>query len=132
MKTATHTTTESVVDPTAARALAKVREHFPNINRHGINRMSGYDDWNDQKILAAIAALRRCETARSPTINSYAMKHLVERAIGQYLSNGDIICACVFLGFPVKSWEDDYPNVMIGVATRDLRRLAREGATRQK
>jgi hypothetical protein len=51
---------------------------------------------------------------------SYGLKHVVERAIGQYVANGDCIAACILSGFIVKQDPDTLPplNAMIGISRR--------------
>ena len=52
--------------------------------------------------------LRHDALERRKTINrrisSYTWKHIVERSLGKYISNGDFICAALYLNY--KMWTD--------------------------
>lgn len=63
---------------------------------------------------------------KTPTFGSYSMKHVVERAIGTYVTNGELIAAALVAGYPVKYVPG--PNPLLGMSTRDVRRI--ETATR--
>jgi len=47
-------------------------------------------------------ALERRKTINSK-ISSYSWKHTVERACGEYISNGEFICAALYLGYRMKT-----------------------------
>jgi hypothetical protein len=52
------------------------------------------------------------------TAGSYGMKHLVERAIGQYMPNGVLIAATLMAGYP---WKGPHrPNVVLGMSKRHI------------
>ncbi|MEU9334170.1 hypothetical protein AB0D49_13580 [Streptomyces sp. NPDC048290] len=53
----------------------------------------------------------------TPTVSSYTVLHVVERATGRYVSNGDVIAAALIAGY---SFEYDQPNVLFGMSDRDL------------
>lgn len=63
----------------------------------------------------------------TPTVGSYALKHVVERATGDYLTNGELIAAALVAGYTVAYTEG--PNVLMGMSARDVKRLG--PATRQ-
>jgi hypothetical protein len=130
MKKANHGRLADVVKSgnlTVLNALAKARERFPDINRNGITPAHGCEDWSDEPILTAMAALRKCDKTKHATIGSYSLKHIIERAVGRYIANGDVVVAAIALGFFVKPSYG--PNVGIGVRCADLRRLEMRQAT---
>ena len=55
---------------------------------------------------------------RRKTINykmtSYGWKHVAERAIGEYVSNGDFICAALYLKYKMKR-DGTSPNVYLNI-----------------
>lgn len=57
---------------------------------------------------------------KTPTVGSYGMKHVVEKAIGRYVSNGEFIAAALIAGYP---YRHDAPNTLFGMSARDIRRL---------
>lgn len=65
-------------------------------------------DW----LLANIAPIK------TPTVGSYHMKHVVERAIGEYVTNGDLIAAALMAGYPMS--RPHGPNADFGMSKRDV------------
>lgn len=57
---------------------------------------------------------------KTPSSNSYALKHLVERRIG-YVTNGEFIAAALIVGYPHLYRT---PNVLFGINARDLERVS--------
>ena len=53
---------------------------------------------------------------------SYSLKHLAERAIGEYVANGQLICSAIFLGYPY-SQRTVPGNAIFGISSRDLDRV---------
>ena len=39
---------------------------------------------------------------KTPTVGSYSMKHVVEGATGDYMTNGELIAAALVAGYPVR------------------------------
>lgn len=68
-------------------------------------------------LLANIAPIR--------TINrdwtSYQHKHMVERVIGQYVANGELIAAAIIAGYPYRHESWDSPNVYFAMSSRSVR-----------
>jgi hypothetical protein len=62
---------------------------------------------------------------QTPTIGSYRMKHVVENAIGKYVTNGELIAAALLAGYAFKY--DDGPNVLFGMSKRDVDRISEAG-----
>ncbi|MGC4917172.1 hypothetical protein [Streptomyces albogriseolus] len=57
---------------------------------------------------------------KTPTIGSYGLKHLIERATDVYLPNGVLIASAFIVGYPFRY---DQPNVRFGMSRRDLNKL---------
>jgi hypothetical protein len=57
----------------------------------------------------------------TPTVSSYAMKHVMERATGKYVSNGAFIAGALVAGYAM-TYTDD-PNPLFGMSDRDITRL---------
>jgi hypothetical protein len=60
---------------------------------------------------------------KSPTTGSYGMKHVVEAALGEYVSNGELITAALMAGYPMRYAGG--PNASFGMSRRDVQRLRR-------
>ncbi|MGY2079718.1 hypothetical protein [Modestobacter sp. SYSU DS0657] len=60
---------------------------------------------------------------KTPSVGSYTMKHVVERAIGRYVTNGELIAAALLAGYSFKY--TDGPNVLFGMSVRDVKRTER-------
>jgi hypothetical protein len=69
-------------------------------------------DW----LLANIAPIK------TPTMGSYRMKHVAERAIGEYVTNGDLIAAALMAGYPMS--RPHGPNAEFGMSKRDIGRAS--------
>ncbi|WP_226360607.1 hypothetical protein [Pseudonocardia sp. ICBG1142] len=52
---------------------------------------------------------------------SYSLKHIAERAIGTYVSNGQLIAAALMAGYPTGRPRGH--NVLVAVSRRDLKRV---------
>lgn len=63
-------------------------------------------------LLANIAPIK------TPTTGSYGMKHVVEEAIGEYITNGELIAAALMAGYPMS--RPYGPNVDFGMSKRDV------------
>ncbi len=59
-------------------------------------------------------------TDRSPS--SYGLKHAVEFAAGQYVSNGTFIVACIIMRVPYKRYGHSHPNAGCAVKRRRCNR----------
>jgi len=55
---------------------------------------------------------------KTPQIDSYGMKHVVEDAVGDYVSNGELIAAALMAGYPMG--HPHGPNVAFGMSKRDV------------
>ena len=59
---------------------------------------------------------------KTPTLDSYRMKHVAERAIGEYVTNGDLIAAALMAGYPMS--RPHGPNAEFGMSKRDVGRAS--------
>jgi hypothetical protein len=57
---------------------------------------------------------------KTPTADSYGVKHLIEQATDAYLPNGVFIASAFIVGYPFRC---DHPNVWFGMSQRDLNKL---------
>ncbi|OLF04855.1 hypothetical protein [Actinophytocola xanthii] len=57
---------------------------------------------------------------KTPGQGSYGMKHVVENALGQYVSNGELIAAALMAGYPMGKVHG--PNTDFGMSKRDVDR----------
>ncbi|MDW4905140.1 hypothetical protein RB628_07210 [Streptomyces sp. ADMS] len=55
-----------------------------------------------------------------PAASSYSVKHVMERATGRYVTNGEFIAAALVAGYTFKYAQ---PNVLFGMSARDLKRM---------
>lgn len=61
--------------------------------------------------------------------SSYGWKHVAERALGEYCTNGEFILTALLLGHIVKQCAPDHPNCYINMAvgSPELQELVRTG-----
>jgi len=122
-----------------ALSLAEVMERHPQLNSFGIGVYGPRSKTPEQRQaeLAAgrtalagreatvleIAAWLRENVApiKTPTVGSYGMKHVVKRAIGKYVTNGEFIAAALIAGYAVKYTGG--PNAVFGMSARDVKRI---------
>uniref|UniRef100_UPI003F4998ED hypothetical protein n=1 Tax=Sphaerisporangium sp. CA-236357 TaxID=3240030 RepID=UPI003F4998ED len=127
---------------TTPPTLAEVMQQHPRLNSFGIgvynqrrkpleqrqaelatNRQKLADD--EARVLETAAWLRKNITPiKTPTVNSYGMKHVMERATPtrRYVTNGTFIAAALIAGYTFKYTEG--PNVLFGMSARDVKRLS--------
>jgi hypothetical protein len=76
----------------------------------------------EAKVLEVATWLRGNVTPiKTPTVGSYRMKHVVERAISKYVTNGELIAAALIAGYRFKYTAG--PNMLFGMSTRDVKRI---------
>jgi len=120
-------------------SLAEVMEQHPELGRFGIGTFEPRKKTPEQR--GAELAEGRRELAdreafvieiagwlqeniapiKTPTVGSYRLKHVVERAIGEYVANGELIAAALLAGYPFKY--TDGPNPLFGMSARDVDRV---------
>ncbi|MEV5986338.1 hypothetical protein AB0L85_15125 [Streptomyces sp. NPDC052051] len=119
-------------------ALAGVMQQHPQLNSFGIGvfdpRRKTAEQRRDElaagreELAARVAVMM--ETAawlresitriETPTASSYAVKHVMERVTGRYVTNGEFIAAALVAGYIFKY---DQPNVLFGMSNWDLKRM---------
>lgn len=74
------------------------------------------------KLAGEIATEQNMHTPlKTPTQSSYSMKHVAERAIWQYVANGELIAATLMAGYPMS--RPHGPNAPFGMSPRDVNRV---------
>ncbi len=124
--------------------LAGVMQHHPLLHTFGIGVFEPRGKTPEQRqaefaagrvdlagreaaVLETAAWLRENITPiKTPTVDSYGMKHVMERATHTYVTNGEFIAAALIAGYPFRYVQ---PNVLFGMSARDVRRVdpARQG-----
>jgi hypothetical protein len=122
-------------------AFEVILEREPSLNRAGFGvhhdqRVSAEQRARDlnagrRELIAQAEAVRRVHdwlvvnvaAIKSPTTGSYGMKHVVEAALGEYVSNGELIAAALMAGYPMRY--DGGLNASFGMSRRDVQRLRR-------
>jgi len=103
-------------------------EELMNISANGLEwRYPPVVDWLPDTVQVTICRnfLRQCERTRTPRRGSYWLKHVVERWVDTYVSNGALIQAALDEGLVVVPHGYGLPNAGIGVGVRSVRRVAR-------
>lgn len=59
---------------------------------------------------------------KTPRLGSYGLKHMLERATDDYISNGEFIAAALIVGYPHRYRQ---PNVLFGMSARDVKRITK-------
>lgn len=122
-------------------AFEVILEREPSLNRAGFGVHHGRKvsaeqrardlDAGRRELIAQADTVRRVHdwlvvnvtAIKSPTAGSYGMKHVVEAALGEYVSNGELIGAALMAGYPMRY--DGGPNASFGMSRRDVQRLRR-------
>jgi hypothetical protein len=96
------------------------------VNWHGVVRPQMPKAALDpEEVAAASLFLARCNPTKTVGVHSYHLKHVIERAMRRYISNGATIRAAQDLGLPLAIPEDPTsPNAIIGVSKRSVRDAA--------
>jgi hypothetical protein len=97
------------------------REYLGEIKRF---RDDFYDRDGLEQIATAIAWCKQIEKIKTPKYNSYWLKHHAEQwggvhGLSSYVSNGALIVAADYLGFPIIQ-SSDIINALIGVSKRSV------------
>lgn len=124
-------------------SLAEVMERHPQLTSFGIGTFNTGSKTTEQRLfeladgrtqlvdreaaVLKIAAWLRANVApiKTPMVSSYNMKHEVEKAIGEYVTNGELIAAALIAGYAFK--HTDGPNLLFGMSKRDVKRVADVG-----
>jgi hypothetical protein len=139
-----HRASGAVLGP--ALSLAEVMDQHPQLNTFGLGVFaplrktagqraaelaSGREELAEREAaVLEIAAWLRENIApiKTPTFGSYTMKHVVEHAIGEYVTNGELIAAALVAGYPARLVPG--PNPLFGMSARDVHRI--DTATRSR
>jgi len=123
---------------TRPRTLAEVMEEHPLLNYFGIGAFNTLRKTPEErrvevaaqrdelaaheKGVAEVAAWLRQNIApiKTPGIGSYSLKHLIEKQMGRYVSNGEAIAAALIVKY---AFRYETPNVAFGMSRRDVNRL---------
>jgi len=104
----------------AGAALAMAREVFPNLAAIGIlgSKRTG-QPINPAHVEIALAFLAPCRKSKKPAVHS----HDLRQAIGNGVTQGSVIAACLGLGFDCRSWMGTQmfvPGAMMNVNKADV------------
>jgi hypothetical protein len=86
----------------------------PTLSQHGFN-LAAPKPFDEESIARVREWLADAPKVRMWGRYSYALKHVAEAALGQYVANGDFIAACILSGFIVRQ-EPRSPNAWIGIS----------------
>jgi hypothetical protein len=86
----------------------------PTLSQHGFN-LAAAKPFDEESIARVREWLANAPKVRKWGRYSYALKHVAEAALGQYVANGDFIAACILSGFIVRQ-EPRSPNAWIGIS----------------
>ncbi len=119
-------------------ALAEVMQEHPRLNSFGIGVFDPLRKTAEQRrtdlaagreelaggvamVMETAEWLRENVTPiKTPAASSYSVKHVMERATGRYVTNGEFIAAALVAGYTFKYAQ---PNVLFGMSVRDLKRM---------
>lgn len=114
--------------------IAAVMSRVPMLNDFGVGiGISGINEDGDIEHLresllnSSSQCTKICEWLRgkqkrksvNKSMSSYGLKHLVEDAIGEYVTNGQFIAAAIHSGFTYKLIPDS-PNVYFGISEKSI------------
>jgi hypothetical protein len=106
-----------MTDAEAKECIAAIQKAYPELDAHGLKRFDNGPAKHlipPQEFKAVVEwllnydAFNRRRTVNTST-NSYGWKHVVERDVGTYISNGAFICAALYLNYKMKR-EFNSPN----------------------
>lgn len=96
--------------------IAEVKAKYPDLTQFGFGGEG--EIRMDAVNLCAEWLLKHDGLDRRKTVNtassSYGLKHVVERVTGQYIANGEFICAALALGYKIKRLKDN-PNACFNI-----------------
>jgi hypothetical protein len=106
------------------------------ITAHGYECGPRWIGWQEtdppdpQEVEACRAFLQLCERTKTGRVGSYWLKHVIEQAVNNYVSNGACLQACRDLGIPAPQiFRSPYgpggPNGRVAVSLRSIRRIAK-------
>jgi hypothetical protein len=97
--------------------VAEVKMNYPDLTQYGFG---GEGEIRMEAVnLCAEWLLSHDGLDRRKTINtawsSYGIKHAVERAKGQYVANGELICAALALGYKMRKIKHRSGNAFFNI-----------------
>ncbi len=122
--------------------MVEVMQQHPELNTFGIGAFDANRKTREQQgsevaegrsellqrettIMQLVAWLKdNIAPIQTPTQNSYPIKGYIERARGEYISNGELIAAALIVGY---SYKYVAPNVLFGMSQRDVDRVFQMG-----
>lgn len=104
---------------------AAINMYYPKITDEEIDKKlrKGRDRLKNshEEFEACIKSLRNYKCKSTTSINSYELKHQIERESGINISNGILIAAAIYLGLKIKqSRNKSCPNVSIALPAKPL------------
>jgi hypothetical protein len=121
----------------AAQAIVKARELFPDLSGDGIRLYPGStpQQIHADQIETAMAFLKLLRPTKRPTIDSGTLKHHCEdwgsvTGLSSHVSRGALTVAAIALGLSVRAYPNG-PHVAIGVSLSDLRPVNAETLERR-
>jgi hypothetical protein len=129
---------------TPLKSLSEIMKEYPYLNMYGLNmfRLSlgtieqqRAEFIRDRQELATREdfiltitdwLIQNITKIKTPTVNSYYMKHVVENAMDNYTANGELIAAALIGGYPIRQI-DESPNAIIGFSLKDVKKFPRRG-----
>jgi hypothetical protein len=80
--------------------LGFVLERVHELERHGFTAECDERKITEEEFNKSLEwIVKNCEISKKYSINSYALKHVIENEIGHYIPNGAAIAAGIALGF---------------------------------
>jgi hypothetical protein len=106
--------------------IEKICNEYPNLTGHGLKKYkedSVHTLPNPNGVQLCMRWLLENDGfSRRSTINtkrnSYGWKHIVEKSYGEYVGNGDFICAALMLGYKMKHPAGS-PNAYFNIKEQD-------------
>lgn len=116
--------------------IIKLLDQHPDLHYHGVGQRQGVELWASRYALlipASVATVERvCDWLTvnvqplkrvNKKYNSYEIKHIVQKALGGYVSSGQLTVATLLAGYPADLSEYE---VCLGFPTETIRRLCRQ------
>lgn len=116
------------------RRLPVILKQYPLLTYFGFgefNRPAATTEEGRRDLLAAIAEIDRARAwlrtqqprrTLNPRRSSYGLKHIAERATGDYISNGAFIAAVLLEGWKVRRISEISPNARLNISEKGLKR----------
>jgi hypothetical protein len=119
---------------TAAQAIVKARQMFPDLSGDGVRHAGAAPQQiHTDQVETAMAFLKLLRPTKHPTTGSGSLKHHAEdwgsiNGLSSYISRGAWTVAAIALGYPVRAYRYG-GDVQIGVSIGDLGKVNAETLT---